>query len=118
MDASGTMRLMFDTMNAYDRADFERLAEVYDLNAPWIGTEPGEWDCKNRDDIFVRFREGIEAGIHVHFAEMRSTPTHVILATHVEDSGPLVSVFKFTGRHIVHVQDYDTMEAAEAATRS
>ena len=29
MDAQGTMRLMFDTMDAYDRADFDRQAEIY-----------------------------------------------------------------------------------------
>ena len=29
MDAQGTMRLMFGTMDAYDRADFDRLAEIY-----------------------------------------------------------------------------------------
>ena len=29
MDAQGTMRLMFDTMDAYDRADFDRLGEIY-----------------------------------------------------------------------------------------
>jgi hypothetical protein len=29
MDAQGTMRLMFDTMDAYDRTDFDRLAEIY-----------------------------------------------------------------------------------------
>ena len=118
MDAQGPMRLMFGTMDAYDRADFERLAEVYDVNAPWIGTEPGEWDCKNRDDIFARFIQGMDAGIHVEFDEMRSTSTRVILETHVEESGPIVSVFTFEGRRIVHVQDYDTMEAAEAATSS
>ena len=118
MDAQGTMRLMFDTMDAYDRADFDRLAEIYDENAPWIGTDPGEWDCKDRDDIFARFREGMAAGVHVDFDEMRSTPTHVILQTHVEDSGPLVSVFTFEGRRIVRVQDHETMEAAEAAIRS
>jgi ketosteroid isomerase-like protein len=28
MDAQGTMRLMFDTMDAYDRGDFDRLAEI------------------------------------------------------------------------------------------
>ena len=29
MDAQETMRLMFDTMDAYDRSDFERLGEIY-----------------------------------------------------------------------------------------
>jgi hypothetical protein len=117
MDAQATMRLMFDTMDAYDRADFERLAEIYDEGAPWVGTEPGGWDCKDRDDIFARFRDGMEAGIHVTFDEMRSTPRHVILRTHVEDSGPIASVFTFEGRRIVHVQDYVTMDAAVAATQ-
>ena len=36
MDAQGTMRLMFDTMDAYDRADFDRLAEIYAKDARWI----------------------------------------------------------------------------------
>jgi hypothetical protein len=31
------MRLMFDTMDAYDRADFDRLAEIYAEGAQWIG---------------------------------------------------------------------------------
>jgi hypothetical protein len=40
MDAQGTMRLMFDTMDAYDRADFDRLGEIYAENAQWIGADP------------------------------------------------------------------------------
>jgi hypothetical protein len=31
--SEGMMRLMFDTMNAYDRADFDRLAEIYAKDA-------------------------------------------------------------------------------------
>jgi ketosteroid isomerase-like protein len=42
MDAQGTMRLMFDTMDAYDRADFDRLAEIYAEDAQWLmPTPPG-----------------------------------------------------------------------------
>jgi hypothetical protein len=118
VDAQATMRLMFDTMDAYDRADFDRLAEIYDEHASWIGTEPGEQGCKDRDEIFARFRDGMSAGVHVDFDEMRSTPTHVLLKTHVGDSEPLVSVFTFEGRRIVRVQDYDTMEAAEAVVET
>jgi hypothetical protein len=40
MDAQGTMRLMFDTMDAYDRGDFERLAEIYAEDAQWINADP------------------------------------------------------------------------------
>lgn len=117
MDAQATMRLMFDTMDAYDRADFDRLAEIYDERAPWLCTEPGEVDCEDRDDIFERFRNGMKAGLHVEFDEMRSTPTHVILRTHIRDSDPIASVFTFEGRRIVRVQDFDTMEAAETAAQ-
>jgi len=38
IDAQGTMRLMFDTMDAYDRADFDRLAEIYAKDARWTTT--------------------------------------------------------------------------------
>jgi ketosteroid isomerase-like protein len=40
MDAQGTMRLMFDTMDAYDRADFDRLAEIYAEDAQWRNANP------------------------------------------------------------------------------
>jgi hypothetical protein len=40
MDAQATMRLMFDTMDAYDRADFDRLAEIYAEDAQWRNADP------------------------------------------------------------------------------
>jgi hypothetical protein len=40
MDAQGTMRLMFDTMDAYDRTDFDRLAEIYAEDAQWLNANP------------------------------------------------------------------------------
>jgi hypothetical protein len=40
MDAQGTMRLMFDTMDACDRADFDRLAESYAEDAQWLNANP------------------------------------------------------------------------------
>jgi ketosteroid isomerase-like protein len=52
MDAQATMRLMFDTMDAYDRADFDRLAEIYAEDAQWRNADPNGPHCRNRDDIF------------------------------------------------------------------
>jgi ketosteroid isomerase-like protein len=40
MDAQGTMRLMFDTMDAHHRADFDRLAEIYAEDAQWLNANP------------------------------------------------------------------------------
>jgi hypothetical protein len=69
MDAQDTMRLMFDTMDSYDRGDFDRLGEIYAEDARWANADPNGPHCHNRD----------ESGIRVTFDEMRSTPTHVVL---------------------------------------
>jgi hypothetical protein len=46
------MRLMFDTMDAYDRGDFDRLGEIYATDARWSNkVDPNGPHCRNRDDI-------------------------------------------------------------------
>jgi ketosteroid isomerase-like protein len=115
MDAQGTMRLMFDTMDAYDRADFDRLAEIYAEDAQWRNADPNGPHCRNREDIFTMFRQRMASGIRIGFDEMRSTPTEVLLTARVNGSGPVVTVFSFQGRRIVAVKDSPSMAAAEAA---
>ena len=115
MDAQGTMRLMFDTMDAYDRADFDRLAEIYAEDAQWRNADPNGPHCHNRDDIFAMFRQRMDAGIRIAFDELRSTPTQVMLTVRAADFGRVVSVFSFRGRRIVALKDYPSMAAAEAA---
>jgi limonene-1,2-epoxide hydrolase len=115
MDAQGTMRLMFDTMDAYDRADFDRLGEIYAEDAQWLNADPEGPHCRNRHDIFAMFRQRMDSGIRIGFDEMRSTPTHVVLTARVDGYDPVVSVFTFEGRRIVAVRDYPSMEAAQAA---
>jgi limonene-1,2-epoxide hydrolase len=97
MDAQGTMRLMFDTMDAYDRAD------------------PVGPHCRNRDDIFAMFRRRMDSDVRIAFDDMRSTPTHVVLTARVDGFDPVVSVFGFEGRRIVAIRDYTSMEAAQSA---
>jgi hypothetical protein len=115
MDAQGTMRLMFDTMDAYDRADFDRLAEIYAEDAQWFNADPEGPHCRNRDDIFAMFRARMDAGIRIGFEELRSTPTQVLLTARVNGFDPVVTVFSFQGRRIAAVRDYPSMAAAEAA---
>ena len=114
MDAQGTMRLMFDTMDAYDRADFDRLAEIYAEDAQWRNADPNGPHCGNRDDIFSMFRQRMNSGVRITFDELRSTPTHVVLTARIAGSDPVVSVFSFKGRRIASIADYPSMEAAEA----
>jgi ketosteroid isomerase-like protein len=115
MDAQGTMRLMFDTMDAYDRADFERLAEIYAEDAQWLNADPKGPHCRNRDDIFTMFRARMASGTRIGFDELRSTPSQVLVTARAADFGAVVSVFSFQGRRIVTVKDYPSMAAAEAA---
>jgi len=117
MDAQETMRLMFDTMDAFDRRDFDRLGEIYAEDAVWKNSDPAGPDCENRDDIFDMFRGRMESGIRVTFDELRSTPTQVLVAVRAPDFDSAFSVFTFEGRRIVHVADYSSMEAAEAAMK-
>jgi hypothetical protein len=109
------MRLMFDTMDAYDRSDFDRLGEIYAEDAQWLNADPNGPHCGNREDIFSMFRARMGSGIRITFDEMRSTPTHVVLTARVDGYDPFVSVFTVEGRRIVAVADYPSMEAAEAA---
>jgi nuclear transport factor 2 (NTF2) superfamily protein len=94
MDAQGTMRLMFDTMDAYDRGDFDRLGEIYAEDARWTNADPEGPHCRDRDDIFAMFRQR---------------------RTRVAGSDPVVSVFRFEGRRIASIADYPQMEAAQSA---
>jgi ketosteroid isomerase-like protein len=106
MDAQGTMRLMCDAMDAYDRADFDRLAEIYAEDAQWRNANPKGPHCHNRDDIFTMFRQRMDSRVRVGFDELRSTPTEVVLTARAADFGAVVSVFSFQGRRIVTVKDY------------
>jgi ketosteroid isomerase-like protein len=115
MDAQGTMRLMFDTMDAYDRTDFDRLAEIYAEDAQWLNANPDGPHCHSRDDIFAMFRQRMASGIRIEFDELRSTPTQVLVTARAADFGAVVSVFSFQSRRIVTVKDYPSMAAAQAA---
>jgi hypothetical protein len=115
MDAQGTMRLMFDTMDAYDRADFDRLAEIYAEDAQWLNANPDGPHCHSRDDIFNMFRARMASGTRIGFDELRSTPSQVLVTARAADFGAVVSVFSFQGRRIVTVKDYPSMAAAQAA---
>ncbi len=58
-----------------DRADFDRLAEIYAKDARWINkVDPNGPHCRNRDDIFSMFRQRMHSGVRITFDELRSPP--------------------------------------------
>jgi hypothetical protein len=115
MDAQGTMRLMFDTTDAYDRADFDRLAEIYAEDAQWRNADPNGPHCGNRDDIFAMFRQ--RRGRRDQDLVRRDALAPDARPADRPDRRlrPVVTVFSFQGRRIVTVKDYPSMAAAEAA---
>jgi ketosteroid isomerase-like protein len=114
VDALSALLVMTGTMDAYDRRDFERLAELYADDVRWLAVDPA-WTCESREDVFELFRARMEANIHISFDEIRATPGHVLLRGQVETEAPFVSVFTISDGRITFVQDFDSLQAAEAA---
>ena len=113
VDALATLRVMTDSMDAYDRQDFERLAELYAEDVRWVAVEP-RWSCESRDDVFEMFRARLDADIRIDFDEIRATPGHVILVGHVGKDGAFASLFTVEEGRITFVQDFEDVEALEA----
>jgi len=70
MDAQGTMRLMFDTTDAYDRADFDRLAEIYAEDAQWRNADPNGPTAATATTSSPCSASAGDAGIRISFDEM------------------------------------------------
>jgi ketosteroid isomerase-like protein len=113
MDAQGTMRLMFDTMDAYDRADFDRLAEIYAEDAQWRNADPNGPHCHNRDDIFTMFRARMASGTRIGFDELRSTP-----ATDRSVVAPCVAAMAARSSRLIKDGRQRSTVAALSASRS
>lgn len=114
MDALATLRVMTDSMDASEGQDFKRLEEVYAEDVRGVAVNP-DWTCEGRDDVFELFRSRLESDIHIDFDEIRATPGHVILRGRAEDQEPFVSLFTVQEGRITFVQDFETVEALEAA---
>ena len=115
MDAQGMMRLMFDTMDAYDRADFDRLAEIYAEDAQWLNADPDGPHGRNRDDIFTACSASAGAPDQdpVRRAALHPKPGPGDgTGSRLQRGGQRVQL---PGRHITSVKDYPSMAAAEAA---
>ena len=90
---------------------FDRLAELYAEDVTWDGTEPGPWDCKNREDVFGMFRARMRRGGEATFHQILSIGPRVLLVGDMEGDR-FVSLFTVEGGRIVHVQDFESTGAA------
>jgi hypothetical protein len=49
-------------LEAWRSGDFETLERILDPDLEWRWFEPGEWDCRNREDVMRTLRERYDQG--------------------------------------------------------
>jgi ketosteroid isomerase-like protein len=107
---------------AWRRGDFESVEALLAPSAQWHWWEPGEWDCKNRDEIMRTLRERHEQGFgkgEIDFVD--AGDDKVILVSHPRRTGgeewpeETATVVTFRDGTVAAMQDYPTRAEALAA---
>ena len=116
------LQLLQEGLDAWRRGDLAAVEGMLDPAATWSATEPGPWDCRDRNDIVHILRERFDQGFaradlelidaRADSAVMVSYPSRI-----GGDEWPdeIATVFRFKGEKIVAMRDYRTREEALAA---
>jgi len=117
------MAIATEGLEAWQRGDFETLESLLDPAVEWRWFEPGEWDCKNREDVMRTLRERYEQG----FAKGKLEFKHggedaIIVVSHPSEIGgpdwpaETATIMRFHRGKVVAMEDYRTeADALEAA---
>jgi ketosteroid isomerase-like protein len=118
------MELARRGFGAWRRGDFATVEALLDPGVQWRWFEPGEWDCRSRQDVMAVVRERYEqgfAGAELEFVD--GGEDCVIVVAHpaavVGEEWPVetATVMTFREGKVVNMQDYRTKEDALAALR-
>jgi hypothetical protein len=109
-------------LEAWRAGDFQTIEEILDRNVQWHATEPGEWDCHDRDDVMQTLRERYEQGFAKGGLEFREGGEHavIVVAHPSEIGGPdwpdeTATLMTFRGDRVISMRDYRTEAEALAA---
>jgi len=109
-------------MEAWRRGDFETIERMLDPNVEWRWFEPGDWDCRNREDVMQVLRQRFEQGFANGDVTFRSAGEDavIVVAHPSEIGGPdwpdeTATVMTFRDERVVSMQDYRTETEALAA---
>jgi ketosteroid isomerase-like protein len=120
--ATANDELVRSSFDAFLRGDWDALSQVMDPRVEWLWSEPGEWDCHDRQKVlatlFERQREGVVIALN--------TVVAVDERVFVEVTGPCLEQWGLPGGkacmvvtvrdgRIVRMQDYPNRVAALAA---
>jgi ketosteroid isomerase-like protein len=114
MDAVASLRVLTDSMLAYDRKDFARLAELYAEDVHWFASS-AEFSCNGREAVFQLFRSRMESDVEMTFDEIRAMPGRVLVRGRMgHGNEPFVSIFAIENGRITAAKDFADRETAEA----
>ena len=119
-----TMELARRGFGAWQQGDFATIEALLDPAVQWRWFEPGEWDCRSRQDVMDVVRERYEQGFargELEFVD--GGEDSVIVVAHPELVGgegwpaETATVITFRNGKVVGMQDYRTKADALAAVR-
>ncbi len=119
-----TMALAREGFGAWQRGDFATVESMLDPAVQWRGFEPGEWDCRSRDDVVRTLHERYDQGFgrsELEFVE--GGEDSVIVVAHPAAVGgegwpeEAATVIRFNQGKVTNMQDYQTREEALEAVR-
>jgi ketosteroid isomerase-like protein len=120
--SSESLTLAEQGLAAWRKGDFGTLERLLDPAVEWHWSEPGEWDCHNREDVLRTLRERHAQGFAAGALEFRDVGGDmVIVVSHPgEIGGPewpaeTATVMRFRDGKVVSMQDYRTEPEALAA---
>jgi ketosteroid isomerase-like protein len=113
-------------LSAWKRGDFDVLEQMLDPDVDWRWFEPGEWDCRNREDVMRTLRERHEQGFAAGALEfVDGGGDAVIVVAHPSEIGgaewpdETATIIRFRDDRVVSMRDYRTKaQALEAVGRS
>ena len=110
-------------LEAWRRGDFDTLEQLFDSDVTWGWFEPGEWDCKNRDDVMRTLRERYEQGFAKGEVEFRDggEDAIIVVTRPSKIGGPewpdeTATIMRFGDGRVVSMRDYKTELDAQRAT--
>ena len=109
-------------LQGWRKGDFETLERILDPDVEWHWFEPGEWDCRNREDVMRTLRERYEQGFAKGRLEFKDGGENaIIVVSHPSEIGgpewpdETATLMQFRQARVVSMQDYRTeAEALDA----
>ena len=119
---SQTMETARQGLEAWQRGDFDTIEAMLDPDVQWRWFEPGEWDCRSREDVMRTLRERHAQGFGRSELEfVGAGDDAVIVVAHPRavagDDWPeeAATIITFRDGRVVDMQDYRTRDEALAA---